>query len=502
MTKRLVLSLLLSAVFFNIQAQRFYENPILGGDFADPSVIRVGNDFYLTHSSFEYYPGLLIWHSTDLVHWKRVCHALTKYVGSVWAPDIVKHKDTWYIYFPASGKNWVVTAPSPEGPWSEPIDLKVSGIDPGHVVDAAGKRHLYLSGGKIVPLADDGLSVTGPVEKNYNGWDIPEDWVIEGIGLESPKSTVRNGYFYLVSAMGGTAGPATSHMVIAARAKSPYGPFENSPYNPIIRTKSKAEKWWSQVHGTLVDDVSGKWWIVYHSYEKGFHTLGRQTLLMPIEWTADGWFRVPDGVNSGDRIAAPAGQPFTGNSSELSDDFSGSKLGLQWQFFKRYDPERATVADGKLTLKAQGKTFDDTAPLLVTAGDLYYEIEVEYRIDDGVTAGLTLFYNEQASIALTVDKSQITIFNRKSRKDSNANKYGNHGFLRIRNDNHELSFFHSADGKNWTKMRRSIDSSGYHHNVFYGFMSLRPGIFAFGDGNAVFDNFIYRNAPSTNAVIP
>src|SRR5215471_18447035 len=93
----------------------FYQNPILGGDYPDPSVIRVGNDYYMTHSSFEYYPGLLIWHSTDLVHWERVGYALHKYVGSVWAPDLVKYKDSFYIYFPAGRKIWVITAKSPAG---------------------------------------------------------------------------------------------------------------------------------------------------------------------------------------------------------------------------------------------------------------------------------------------------------------------------------------------------------------------------------------------------
>src|SRR5215831_8184422 len=75
----------------------FYQNPILGGDYPDPSVIRVGTDYYMTHSSFEYYPGLLIWHSTDLIHWERVTYALHKNVGSVWAPDLVKYKDSFYI---------------------------------------------------------------------------------------------------------------------------------------------------------------------------------------------------------------------------------------------------------------------------------------------------------------------------------------------------------------------------------------------------------------------
>ena len=469
----------------------YFQNPVLGGDYPDPSVIRVGNDFYMTHSSFEYYPGLLVWHSTDLINWKRVGHALTKYVGSVWAPDLIKHGDMWYIYFPAARKNWVVTAPSPEGPWSEPIDLQVSGIDPGHLVDADGKRYLYLSGGNIVPLSDDGLSTAGPVVKNYEGWQFPKEWNTECFCLESPKSTIRNGYFYLTTAEGGTAGPATSHMVVSARASSPYGPFENSPYNPIVHTKSRNERWWSQGHGTLVDDISGQWWIMYHAYEKEFLTLGRQTLLLPIEWTDDNWFRVPQGVYSADYLPFPSGQTFEGDTG-LSDDFSNEKLGLQWQFFKQYEPERISVGNSKLKLKAKGASFEESSPLLVNACDRRYETTVEYHIDEGVTAGLTLFYDESANVRISVDKNQFVVFNQKSAKNRVRNQIGNHGFLRIINDNNEVSFYYGVDGKEWFKMDRSIEVSGFNHNVFYGFLSLRAGIYAFGEGDAVFSNFVYR----------
>lgn len=471
---------------------QYYQNPVLGGDYPDPSVIRVGNEFFMTHSSFEYYPGLLMWRSTDLINWERIGFALYKYVGSVWAPDLVKHGDKWYIYFPAGRKNWVVWASSPEGPWSEPIDLQLSGfIDPGHLTDAEGKRYLYLSKGYIVPLSDDGLSTAGEPVHNYEGWFYPKEWSTECFCLESPKHTFRNGYYYLTVAQGGTAGPATSHMITTARATSPYGPFENSPYNPIVRTESRTERWWSQGHGTLVDDINGQWWIMYHAYEKGFHTLGRQTLLLPIEWTDDDWFRVPKGIHSADKISAPAGEPFAGNT-ELSDDFSGDKLGLQWQFFKKYEPDRISIENGKLRLKAQGRSFEDSSPLLVNACDNHYEAIVEFSFDDGVTTGLTLFYDEIANARINVNKEQFVVFNQQSAKNRVQNTLGNQGFLRILNDNNEVSFFFSADGNEWTKMDRSIEMTGFNHNVFYGFLSLRVGLYAFGEGNVTFKNFIYR----------
>ncbi len=468
-----------------------YQNPVLGGDYPDPSVIRVGNDFFMTHSSFNYYPGLLVWHSTDLIHWERISHALHKNVGSVWAPDLVKYGDTWYIYFPAGGTNWVVTASSPEGPWSEPVDLNLRGfIDPGHLTGPDGKRYLYLSKGFIIQLSDDGLSTVGEPKFNYKGWEFPKEWSTECFCLESPKSTVKDGYYYITVAEGGTAGPATSHMVVSARSRSPFGPFENSPFNPIVHTNDRSEQWWSQGHGTLVDDISGNWWIMYHGYEQNFHSLGRQTLMLPVKWTSDDWFRVPEGTSSHEMIRTPAGE-LSKDGTNLSDDFSGDRTGLQWQFYKRYAPERIAVVNGKLTLAASGTSFDDSSPLLVNAGDRKYEVTVEYTIEGGVTAGLCLYYNELANVRVAVDTARFTVLVQKNAKIREQNLIGNHGYLRILNDLNEISFYFSSGGKEWTRLERSLDATGYNHNVFGEFLSLRAGIFAFGTGNAIFDNFTY-----------
>ena len=469
-----------------------YQNPVLGGDYPDPSVLRVGEDFYMTHSSFEYYPGLLIWHSTDLVNWERVCHALHTYVGSVWAPDLIMHNDKYYIYFPAGGTNWVVTADSPEGPWSDPVDLQLPGfIDPGHVVDMEGKRHLYLSKGYTLPLSDDGLSVTGEPVFNYDGWVFPVEWSTECFCLESPKSTVKDGYFYLTSAEGGTAGPATSHMVVSARSKSPYGPWENSPFNPIIHTENRAERWWSQGHGTLVDDVEGNYWMMYHGYEKGFHTLGRQTLMVPIEWTEDNWFKVPEGINSGENLQKPIGKTSVKDVS-LSDDFSADELGLQWQFFKKYTPELVHFENGTMIMDATGNSFGSSNLLLVNASDRKYEVQVEFTLDDDVTIGLSTYYNTVGNARLEADKNSFKVFVQGARKITEENTIGNHGYLRILNDENEVSFYFSADGEKWSRVERSIDATGYNHNVFAEFLSLRIGLYAFGNGKVVFDNFIYN----------
>lgn len=126
---------------------------ILDGDCPDPAVFREGDTFYLTYSSGPYYPGLPICSSTDLVNWKMETYAVKDFEGKeIWAPDFFKYKDNkYYIYFSGAGTNWVIWSEHIQGPWSEPIDLKVGYIDPGHVTDEEGKRYLLLSGGHIVP---------------------------------------------------------------------------------------------------------------------------------------------------------------------------------------------------------------------------------------------------------------------------------------------------------------------------------------------------------------
>ena len=147
-----------------------------------------------------------------------------------------------------------------------------------------------------------GFSVEGNVKYVYSGWKIPREWTIECFCMESPKLVKHGDYYYLTVAEGGTAGPATSHMVISARSKTPLGPWENSPYNPIERTKDNTEKWWSKGHATLFEDIKGNWWIIFHAYENGHYNMGRQTLMQPVEWTNDGWFKTPTGIKTDEPI--------------------------------------------------------------------------------------------------------------------------------------------------------------------------------------------------------
>ena len=476
-----------------------YLNPILAGDHPDPSILKDGNTYYMTFSSFDAYPGLVIWQSRDLVNWQPVGPSLFKNVGSVWAPDLVKHGSRYYIYFPGVGpyrSNYVIWSDSIRGPWSEPIDLKVGQIDPGHAVGPDGRRYLFLSAGQVVPLADDGLSVTGQPRKVYDGWKFPDDWVVEGFAQEGPKILKRGDYYHMVLAEGGTAGPPTGHMIVSARSKSIDGPWENSPYNPIVRTQSGAERWWSKGHGTLVEGPDGRWFIVYHGYENGYLTLGRQTLLEPIEWTGDGWFRTA-GSDPAKPIRIPA--PSTGpHGMAFSDDFTTDRMGIQWSFYKgsTTDRERYRYENGTLVLKAKGKSPSDASPLWFVNGDHAYEIEVEIDADPGASAGLLLFYSSRLYAGLGFSAKNFFMHSYGlDRPQAKPPDIGQRMHIRLRNDRHIVTMHYSADGQTWRKYDRGMELSGYHHNVAYEFLSLRPALYAAGTGEVRFRAFKYRALP-------
>lgn len=472
-------------------------NPIMAGDHPDPSILKDGRDYYMTFSTFDSYPGLIIWHSRDLVNWRPIAPALTKNIGSVWAPELCKHKGRYYLYIPTKGPNtsWVIWADRIEGPWSEPVDLNLPDhIDPGHAVGEDGSRWLFLSGGDRVRLSDDGLSRIGEPEHVYDPWRYPADWVVEGFAPEGPKITRHGNYFYMVTAVGGTAGPPTGHMVIAARSKSIHGPWENCPANPLVHAKSAIEKWWSRGHATLVEGPAGDWWSVYHGYENGYWTLGRQTLLDPIEWTSDGWFRMKGGD-----LSAPISKPLGGevgpHGMALSDNFSTLAIGARWNFFKPGPNERrrARVEGGALILTASGKAPADSSPLLLIAGDQAYRFECDIEVDPGATAGLILFYDDQLYCGLGFDATRFVTHQYGIERARPANPHGRKMRLRVTNDRHIVTYDTSGDGgKTWQRYDRGMEVSGYHHNVRGGFLMLRPGLYSAGTGQARFSNFRFR----------
>jgi len=465
-------------------------NPVMRGNYADPTVLRDGDDYYMTHSTYSDVPGLTIWHSRDLVNWQPISHALNKYVGNVWAPDLIKHKDTYYIYFPASRSNYVVTAKDLRGPWTDPVKLDVGRIDPGHIATPDGKRYLHMSGGNMVPLSDDGLSVTGTMTKVYDGWKFPADWIVECFCLESPKLIYKDGYYYLTSAQGGTAGPPTSHMIVSARSKTPSGPWENSPYNPIIRNARRDSKWVSTGHGTLLDSPDGKWWMIFHGYERENRTIGRQVLLQPVEWTDDGWFRIPNDAEVDLPLSKPAGTVVP-NGMQLSDDFCGDNLGAQWKTIQNDDISRFKVKDNALHIRCDGKFPEKAYPLMLMPQNNFYEIEAEITAPKGTEGGLIFYFNPRNYAGISVEDGSVYLISSHGKRTKHAEGQGEKIQLRLVNDHHDMLCYWSTDGMEWTRIDFVRDLAGFHHNALSDWGVLRPGVFGSGKGIVEIRNFRY-----------
>lgn len=478
------------------QQKNMFRNPIMGGDHPDPTIVRTGKDYYMTHSSFNYVPGLTVFHSRDLVNWRPVSVALPRYLGSVWAPDICEYQGKYYIYFTVSQgnddfSNHVVYADTPMGPWSEPIDLHVDRwIDPCHVVDeATGQRWLFLSGGHRIKLTADGLATAGKLEKVYDGWPIPRDWTVEGKALEGPKVKKIGDYYYYLNAEGGTAGAPTSHMAVVARAKSLDGPWENSPINPLIHTYSADEQWWSKGHASLIDTPDGKWWAVYHAYEKNNLTLGRQTLLEPVEFTKDGWLKAPLGKKVVEPICCPL--PLAGKK-EGDAPLDKFRIGYDWKFYKQYDARRVHTDSEGMVMKAQGNNPAESSPMLFVMGAHRYEFSARIQCDSDAVAGLILYYNDHFYVGTGCDRHSRHKWRRGKYRGRTGKVKGESVWLKLRNEDNVVTGYYSYDGKTWMKEIFGMEISGYNHNTLDDFQSVLPGLFVYGKGKARFTDFQYN----------
>lgn len=482
-----------------------FRNPVLGGDRPDPAVIKVGDEYWMTYSSFESAPGLLLYRSPDLVAWTYAGAALTEPVGVTFAVDIAEVDGHFSIYIPFIPAPWssltapsiyVIHADAMEGPWSAPIDLGIRGaIDPGHVVGEDGRRYLFTNGVRRIALSDDGLSTVGELEHVYDGWHYPDEWITEAYALEGPKLLRKDGWFYLISAVGGTGGPPTGHMVIAARSRSVHGPWENSPHNPVARTTGASQAWWSRGHATIVPGPAGDdWWMLSHGYENGYRSLGRQVLLEPVTWTADGW---PVGADDiGGDLEAPAGAAPQAPPTGWTDGFDALRSGERWTFHAPSPGEAGRITlDGGLVLAAKGSSPADTSPLTTIAPDHSYEIEVDVElIGEDTEAGLLLFFNDRLYCGIGIDGERMrTYFGGHIHHRPEPAPATRRMHLRIRNVGHIVEIWYRLhEDADWTRHGLRFEVSGYHANTVGDLLSLRPALYATGTGAARFRSATYR----------
>jgi len=284
-----------------------YRNPVLPGFHPDPSICRDGDSFYLATSSFHYFPGIPLWVSKNLVDWDLAGHGIsrpgqldlsgTEASRGLFAPTIRKNGDTFYIACTQVDRlgNFIITAPAIDGPWSAPVKVDVSGIDPSLFFDDDGVVYLCTSysGDRKEGIS---LAVLNPISGE----------ILEGPGIichgsggrhpEGPHIYKRGDFYYLLLSEGGTE---YGHMLTVFRASAPWGPYKACPRNPVLSHRDFANSPIQCVgHGDFVEDPAGNWWLVCLGIRPVGHTLlhnlGRETFLAPVHWNDDGWPLIGD----------------------------------------------------------------------------------------------------------------------------------------------------------------------------------------------------------------
>ncbi|WBS04428.1 glycoside hydrolase family 43 protein [Pseudoduganella sp. SL102] len=412
------------------QAAATYRNPVITGFHPDPSICRVGKDYYLANSTFEYFPGVPIFHSRDLVNWKLIGHALTRESQlplkgqrasrGIYAPTLRCVGDTFYMITTnvETGGNFIVHTKDPAGEWSEPVWLKekTPWIDPSLFFDDDGTvyytRHDGGEKGGIVQSRIDvktGKLLDEP-KRIWNGTG--------GVWPEGPHLYKVDGWYYLMIAEGGTS---YDHMITVARSKSPFGPFEAHKGNPILSHRDHpASPLQATGHGDLVQTDEGKWWMVLLGVRptrhdgKNKHHLGRETLLAPVTWQ-DGWPVVNGGKPLALEMSAAGLPPLSPlPKAPVRTGFDQPELDLHWTFVRGPSTGLYSLAarPGFLRLNGNQASLDDVAtPAFVARRQQHLNARIAACVDfkpagAGQYAGLALRMNEANHYQLRIAGSQ------------------------------------------------------------------------------------------------
>lgn len=350
-----------------------FSNPVIRGFHPDPSICRVGDDYFLVTSSFEYFPGIPIFHSTDLVNWTQIGHCLTRSSqldlsqvpesGGLWAPTIRHHEGTFYVActvldranftnqidyrtgahdYSISGRHFIVSTTDPYSQWSDPLWIDGNGFDPSLLFDQGRVFFTHADSGVILQSEID-LANGSRIGDTLDIWHGTGEMTSEG-----PHLYAIGDYYYLIVAEGGTS---YGHSISCARSNSPWGPWEAHPDNPLLSHRTHPDDPVQATgHGDLVSDAEGNWWVVFLAIRAqgypAFHTLGRETFLAPVRWE-DGWPYVEGSVTLEPRPAPIATQ--REHPATWRADFAQPTLTHEWNFLRSNDP-RISVRDDRLIL--------------------------------------------------------------------------------------------------------------------------------------------------------
>ncbi len=397
-----------------------YQNPIIKGYNPDPSICRVNDDYYLVTSTFEFFPGVPIYHSKNLVNWELINHCLTdesqlplkdcRCSGGIYAPTIRYNNGTFYMVTTnvSHGGNFYVTTNDIYGKWSNPIYVDQGGIDPSLLFH---KDKVYFCS---THKDENGKQCIGCCEIDIlTGKKLTETKIISygtgGTNCEAPHIYKIGEFFYLITAEGGTE---YGHMVCVLRSNSIYGPYENSPYGPVLTHKNyMGAQIQATGHADLFQDENNNWWLVALGIRKlkstMLHNLGRETFLSPVKFTDDLW---PIAGNNG-TIELEMDADLPKNVSEVSndffDDFTSDKLNLNWTYV-RNRVKSSYKQDKGLTLFGNENTLNDFTPtfLGIRQKEFCMTAETFLTIKTEGYSGISAFYNMAYHYDLYIEKTK------------------------------------------------------------------------------------------------
>lgn len=499
-----------------------YRNPIIPGFYPDPSICRAGEDYFLVNSSFEFFPGVPLFHSRDLIHWEQIGHVLTRKSqlplagcapsGGIFAPTIRYHDGRFYMVTTnvGHGGNFFVWTDDIRGEWSDPIWIAQQSIDPSLFFDDDGTVYLTFPSGD-----DDGPGISQCTIDINTGESLTGPRLIwHGTGgkcPEGPHLYKRSGTYYLMIAEGGTE---YGHMETIARSASPWGPFEGCPRNPILThrdTHLDQVLFQALGHADMVDTPEGDEWMVFHGIRPSqsmLHHLGRETMIAPFVWDSDGWPL----VNGGNHIL-PETQTDTAQKSRLTpappacDFFDGTTLAHSWSFLRNPDMKNYTLSErfGFLGLTAGADSLDDCgSPTFLGRRQQHFDVCAQTLVDcmpdnEKEQAGITVFHTNEHHYDLFVTRrngSRAVVLRKRvgdMLTESHPVSLPEQGniLMRIESTKLEYSFYAGMDVDTLQLVGQGRTQLLSTECMVCAFTGCFMGLFVQGGGTAWFDYFMY-----------
>ena len=506
-------------------------NPILPGWYSDPSICTNGEgDYYMATSTFTYFPGVPLFHSRDLVNWRQVGHILNRpsqlvnmegqhVSGGIFAPAISynPHNKTYYMVTTNVGAgNFYVKTQDPCGEWSDPIPLpEVGGIDPSFFFDDDGKAYIVnnddapdfkpeYSGHRTIRVQEFDWKndrTVGPRKILVNKGVHPED---KPIWIEGPHLYKINGYYYLMDAEGGT-GPQHSEVIF--RSQSPFGPFKAWDKNPILTQRhlnpDRPNPITCAGHADLIQTVEGDWWAVFlacRPLNNQFENLGRETFLMPVRWSRDGFPYITECnelvpmILKCDGVKRDSVVTF-GNFTEM-EEFDNPALGMQWMTLRTPATELYSLTEhaGFLTLKcSETSAKEKKTPAFVCRRMQHHCFESVTRMlfnpaDDSEKAGVLLFKDETHQYFFSVGQNGGGRVVRLEQIGKEADlevafdevpASQKEFYLKVVSTGMLFEFYYSLDGgEKWITLSKGVDAKFLSTAEAGGFTGTTIGLYA------------------------